>query len=68
MATLPEIKTYTFAELGEVIRLCHERQNELRAEIRARLESEAEQIGLQVLENGVGKTRKRRAKQRTDDN
>jgi len=67
MSTLPEIASLNFAQLGEVIRLCHERQNELRAEIRARLESEAQQIGMQVLENGAGKPRKRRAK-RNDDN
>jgi len=64
MSTLPEITNLTFPELGEVIRLCQERQTQLRDEIRVRLKSEAELIGMKVIDNGASKPRgKRPAKQ-----
>jgi hypothetical protein len=56
-AELPDISNLTFAELAELIRLCQERQDALRAHY---LEGAAE-MGLVLADEHVKKRGKRRA-------
>lgn len=57
---LPNIEPLSFTQLGLLIGLCQERREHLRAEIRTRLEREAKDIEMELVDNGAAKPSKRK--------